>query len=247
MTHTRFSLLLPLLMLAPAPAQERTGRITGRVTDPAGLPAGGVRIRAVHIETGFFREGFSTEPDGLYLIPALPPGRYRLEASREGFAPLVREGVAVDVDQPARADLQLSLAAAAESVTITADALQVNTVNAMGGGLVARRQIEDLPLNGRNFIQLGTLVPGAVPLPSRYEVQGIQPARNGFAVNGLRTQSNGFLLDGVTNNDPNFNGFVLTPPPDALEQFRIVTGTFFCRIWQLGRKHRERRHPQRHQ
>lgn len=219
-------LLSCLLQVAPATAQERTGRITGRVTDPAGLPAGGVRIRAVHTGTGFVRESLSSEPDGLYLIPALPPGRYRLEATRDGFAPLIREGVAVDVDQAARADLQLSLAAAAESVTVTADALQVNTVNAMGGGLVARRQIEELPLNGRNFIQLGTLVPGAVPLPSRYEVQGIQPARNGFAVNGLRTQSNGFLLDGVTNNDPNFNGFVLTPPPDALEQFRIVTGTF---------------------
>ncbi len=81
------ALLLALchLVAALAPAQERTGRITGRVTDPAGLPAGGVRIRATHTGTGFTREGFSSEPDGLYLIPALPPGRYRLDASRKAL------------------------------------------------------------------------------------------------------------------------------------------------------------------
>jgi len=207
-------------------AQENRGRIVGRVTDPAGLAAGGVRIRAVNMATGMAREAVTDPAEGAYVVPMLPPGVYRLEAEREGFAPLTRAGVRVDVDQAARADLQLALASTAESITVTADALQVNTVNAHGGALVARKQIEDLPLNGRNFIQLGTLVPGAAPVPSRFEVQGIQPARNGFAVNGLRTQSNVFLLDGVTNTDPNFNGYVATPPPDALEQFRIVTGTF---------------------
>jgi len=217
---------LGMIIAVAAFAQERSGRIVGRVTDPAGLPVAGVRIRAVNVATGLTREAASGNADGAYLIPALPPGVYQLEASRDGFAPLVRAGVQVDVDQAARADLQLSLASSAESITVTADALQVNTVNAVGGALVGRKQIEGLPLNGRNFIQLGTLVPGAVPVPSRYEVQGIQPARNGFAVNGLRTQSNSFLLDGVTNTDPNFNGYVATPPPDALEQFRIVTGTF---------------------
>jgi len=217
---------LGMIIAVAAFAQERSGRIVGRVTDPAGLPVAGVRIRAVNVATGLTREAASGNADGAYLIPALPPGVYQLEASRDGFAPLVRAGVQVDVDQAARADLQLSLSSSAESITVTADALQVNTVNAVGGALVGRKQIEDLPLNGRNFIQLGTLVPGAVPVPSRYEVQGIQPARNGFAVNGLRTQSNSFLLDGVTNTDPNFNGYVATPPPDALEQFRIVTGTF---------------------
>jgi hypothetical protein len=134
-------LVLWPLVAAPAPAQERTGRITGRVTDPAGLPAGGVRIRAVHTGTGYTRQGFSTEPDGLYLIPALPPGRYRLEASRDGFAPLIREGIAVDVDQPARADLQLSLAAAAESGPAAGDALQVNIRNATGHALSDRKPV----------------------------------------------------------------------------------------------------------
>ncbi len=130
------------------------------------------------------------------------------------------------MDQPARADLQLSLAAATEIGHRNCGRSPGQHYERHGRRPYGPRQIEDLPLNGRNFIQLGTLVAGAVPLPSRYEVQGIQPARNGFAVNGLRTQSNGFLLDGVSNTDPNFNGFVLTPPPDALEQFRIVTGTF---------------------
>ncbi|MFZ5928415.1 MAG: TonB-dependent receptor [Acidobacteriota bacterium] len=219
--------VLPLLLAVYVVlcAQERTGQIAGRVTDPSGLPVAGALIQARNLDTGLDRSA-ATGEEGSYLLPLMPPGRYRVEVVKEGFSPRAQEGVTVSVNQPSRVDFQLAIAATTETVTVIADAPQVNTLTATGGATVGRRQIEDLPLNGRNFIQLGTLVPGAVQTPSRFEVQGIQAARNGFSVNGLRTQSNSFLLDGVNNMDPNFNGYVMTPPPDALDQFKIITGTF---------------------
>ncbi len=213
-------------------AQERTGSLTGLVVDQTGGAVEGAALVLRNPRTGFERRAVTTE-SGAYAFPLVPVGAgYQLQAKKPGFSALIREGISISVNTAARADLTLEVSATEQAVTVVADALQVNTQNATGGVTVDERKIAALPLNGRNFLQLGTLIPGAAPVASRYEVQGIQAARTGFSVNGARIQSNNFLLDGVTNNDPQFNGFVLTPPPDALEQFKIITSTFSAEYGQ---------------
>jgi hypothetical protein len=203
-------------------AQQRTGAITGMVTDATGAAVEGAVLRVEHGGTGL-RRVILTDEEGLWTAPLLPVGVYEVQAVKPGFQTLLRAGVQVGVNQQVRLDLRLQVAQAEDSVTVTADAPQVNTVDATSGALVEHRQIVDLPLNGRNFVQLGTLVPGAVPTPQRL---GGESAASAFSVNGQRTQSNNFLLDGVSNNDSLSTGFVLTPPPDALEQFKMVTHNY---------------------
>jgi outer membrane receptor protein involved in Fe transport len=206
-------------------AQQRTGAISGWVEDPSGAPIADAAIVVTSLDNGLERQT-QTGQDGNFIAPLLPSGKYRVKASKSGFQDLVREGITVAVNEQPRIQLRLALLGTQTLVTVTEDAPQVNTVSAVNGGVIAGRQIQELPLNGRNFTELGTLIPGAVAVPSRFSTQGLQAARNGFSVNGMRTQSNNFLLDGVTNTDPHFNGYVVTPPPDAIGEFKILTSNF---------------------
>ncbi len=109
----------------------------------------------------------------------------------------------------------------------------VETANATRGIVIDQQKVVDLPLNGRNFTQLGTLIPGVVAPPSGLGGQtgdatpgGFGNVTGGFNVNGMRNQSNNFLMDGATNNDTFNTGFVLRPPPDAIQEFKILTHAF---------------------
>ncbi|MDH4065498.1 MAG: TonB-dependent receptor, partial [Acidobacteriota bacterium] len=116
---------------------------------------------------------------------------------------------------------------------VRAEATLVETANATRGIVIDEQKVVDLPLNGRNFTQLGTLIPGVVAPPASLGGQsgdatpgGFGNVTGGFNVNGMRNQSNNFLLDGATNNDTFNTGFVLRPPPDAIEEFKILTHAF---------------------
>jgi outer membrane receptor protein involved in Fe transport len=224
--------IFALLFGGVAGAQERTGSLSGRVFDASGAVVSGAEITLRSPLTGWERPAIRSAEDGRYQILLIPVGVYELTVRKSGFQTLTQEGITISVNQAARVDVRLDVAATEQAVTVSGDAPQVNTQNATGGVTIGAREIVELPLNGRNFIQLGTLIPGAVQVPSRYETQGLAPSRNGFSINGQRTQSNNFLLDGVTNNDPNFNGYALTPPPDALEQFKIITSSFSAEYGQ---------------
>jgi hypothetical protein len=213
-----------VVLAAAACAQERTGAISGRVLDQSGAAISGAQLKLQSTATGLERETLSGA-EGEFGFPLVPVGPYRIVASKTDFQQLIRDGIRVDVAQNARIDLTLAVASAESSVSIVEDAPQVDTATSANGVVVGERQIRELPLNGRNFTQLGTLLPGALPQPARYETQ-FQSLNLGFAINGQRSQSNNFLLDGVTNSDLIFTGYVLTPPPDSLEQFRILTGSF---------------------
>ena len=180
------------------------------------------RIQVQNRVTGFERQAVSNE-QGLYFVPLVPVGSYSVRIEHPGFRPLVREGIAISVNQEVRVDLSLSLASSTETVTVTGDAAQVSTNSATVGAVVKTEQIVQLPLNGRNFTELGALAPGVVTPPQRLGGSG---SANAFAVNGLRTQSNSFILDGATNSDPFFNGYVMAPPPDAIQEFKLLTSGF---------------------
>jgi len=213
-----------LLSLAMLQAQQRTGAIGGTVTDQTGAAIESAAIRVRNIHTGLERQVLS-DKDGSYLFPLLPVGAYSITASKDRFQDLVREGILVNVNEQARVDLTLVVAGGEQSVRVVADAPQVNTSDATNGAVLQSQAIQSLPLNGRNYTELGTLLPGVVATPARFASQSAA-ATNAFSINGQRTQSNNFLLDGVSNNDTMFNGYSLVPPPDALQQFKILTSNF---------------------
>ena len=218
---------VPLLVYAQA-----TGQINGAVTDSSGGVLPGVTVEATNAGTGAVRTAI-TGADGLYTIPLLAPGNYTVKASLQGFRTSQREGVRVTVSETARVAFQLEVGQLTETITVSAEATLVETSNATHGIVIDERKVVDLPLNGRNFTQLGTLIPGVVAPPGGLGGQagdatpgGFGNATGGFNVNGMRNQSNNFLMDGATNNDTFNTGFVLRPPPDAIEEFKILTHAF---------------------
>lgn len=220
-------LLWPVLALAQA-----TGQITGLITDTQGGVLPGVTVEVTNMDTGATRTAV-TGADGLYTVPLLQPGNYAVRASLSGFKTAVQEGVRVTVTETARVAFEMEVGQLSEVVTVTATATLVETSNATRGIVIDEQKVVDLPLNGRNFTQLGTLIPGVVAPPTGLGGQagdatpgGFGNATGGFNVNGMRNQSNNFLMDGASNNDTFNTGFVLRPPPDAIEEFKILTNAF---------------------
>jgi len=225
------ALLIAIFIPAWARAQA-TGQINGIVTDSSGAVLPGVTVEAISAATGATRSAVSGT-DGLYTIPLLAPGTYTVKASLAGFKTSQRDGVRVVVTETARVAFQLELGQFAEILTVAAEATLIETSNATHGIVIDEQKVVDLPLNGRNFTQLGTLIPGVVAPPGGLGGQtgdatpgGFGNATGGFNVNGMRNQSNNFLMDGATNNDTFNTGFVLRPPPDAIQEFKILTHAF---------------------
>ncbi|MGE3959531.1 MAG: TonB-dependent receptor [Vicinamibacterales bacterium] len=220
-------LLLPAVVLAQA-----TGQINGLVTDTSDAVLPGVTIEATNLATGVVRSAI-TGADGLYTIPLVQPGDYDVKASLQGFRSAVQQRIRVTVSETATIPFQLEIGQVSETVSVVGTATLVETANATRGIVIDQRKVVDLPLNGRNFTQLGTLIPGVVAPPASLGGQagdatpgGFGNATGGFNVNGARNQSNNFLMDGATNNDTFNTGFVLRPPPDAIEEFKILTHAF---------------------
>jgi len=232
MFRKRLLWLLVLVLVPHLAWAQATGQISGQVTDASGGAMPGVTIEATNIATGAVRTAV-TGTDGGYTLPLMQPGDYNVKASLEGFRSALREGVRVTVTETARAVFELEVGQLSETVTVVAQATLVESANATRGIVIDEQKVVDLPLNGRNFTQLGTLIPGVVAPPGALGGQagdatpgGFGNATGGFNVNGMRNQSNNFLMDGASNNDTFNTGFVLRPPPDAIEEFKILTHAF---------------------
>jgi len=228
----RTALAAVLSLAGPAAFAQSTGTLSGLVTDESGAAVPGVIVEVSNQDTGQVRTA-TTGPDGFYAVPLLPPGVYDVKASLAGFASLLRRGVRVSGSETARINLSLKIGPVTENVTVVFDAPLIETANATLGIVIDEKKVVELPLNGRNFAQLGTLIPGVVAPPAALggatgdaTPGGFGAATAGFNVNGMRNQSNNFLLDGSTNNDTFNTGFVLRPPPDAIQEFKILTHSY---------------------
>lgn len=198
--------------------------VEGQLSDPSSAAIAG-RVSAHNLDTGFEKEALA-ENDGIFRIAPLPVGRYRVTATSKGFATLVQEPVTVDIGRTVRLDLPLTVGSVQSTVTVTADAPLVDTSTNILGAVVTGREVLDLPLNGRNFTQLGLLQAGAAPLTSGLSQSG-GPLRQGqtYAVNGARPEQNNYTLDGTQNINRMDSGFALRIPVDAIAEFRILTHT----------------------
>jgi hypothetical protein len=217
------SLLLCLLLVPCAQAQDPTGGVEGVVSDVTAGVIAGAHITVRNLETGLTRDARSGD-DGFYRLTALPIGQYSVIVEAPQFAALVREPVTVNVSQAVRVDARLAPPAIAESVTVTGRVPLVETASSALGRVVTGREIIDLPLNGRNFTQLGLLQTGVAPLTAGVATAG-GSLRQGqaYAVNGMRPEQNVYLVDGAQNINRMDGGYALKLPVDAIAEFRILT------------------------
>jgi hypothetical protein len=204
-------------------AQQITGSIRGTVVDPSGAVVQAATVQAQQTETGLTRTA-RTDRDGAYVLVELPIGHYQIRAEAKGYQKYLQEGITLDINETATVGIHLKLGAETQQVEVTADAdLVQNTVSSLGE-TVMQREILDLPLDGRNFSQLGLLQPGVVPLtPGLLEAGGPARENQAYAVDGQRPESNNFLIDGADNVSAVDGGFVLKPPIDAIAEFKILT------------------------
>jgi hypothetical protein len=220
--------LIPLVALllhcgiSPALAQG-TSEIRGRVLDPQGAVLPGVAVTISNVETGMFRQTV-TGPDGSYLIPNLPPGRYDLTAEVTGFSKFQRQGVQLEIGKTAVVDAQLQIGGREEAVTVTAEAPLVDTTSKEVGGNIGGREMRDLPVFNRNWIQFVSMLPGIV-----YETATDTFGADTIQVNGQDSRNNNFLLDGASNMDDlvgGRGGTQVRTPLLAIQEFQVITNQF---------------------
>jgi Carboxypeptidase regulatory-like domain len=208
---------------ASGSAQQITGSIRGTVLDPSGGIVQGASVSAKQTETGLTRTS-RTDHSGAYILLELPVGHYQLQVEAKSFEKYIRQGITLNVNETATIPVRLVLGADTQVVQVTADAQLIQETVTSLGKTVLEREVLDLPLDGRNFSQLGLLQPGVVPLtPGLAEAGGSLRAGQAYEVNGQRPESNNFLIDGANNFNGVDGGFVLKPPVDAITEFRILT------------------------
>src|SRR5271163_1383665 len=221
--RTLACIFLTSLVAVTAVAQQISGSIRGTVVDPSGAIVQSVAVSAQQTETGLTRAAV-TDRSGGFVFVELPIGHYRILAEAKGYQKYLQEGISLDINETATVTVRLKLGAETQQVEVKADAELVQNTESSLGQTVKEREILDLPLDGRNFSQLGTLQPGVLPLtPGLLEAGGPARANQAYAVDGQRPESNNFLIDGADNASAVDGGFVLKPPVDAIAEFRILT------------------------
>ncbi len=216
-------LVVTLLASLNVAAQQITGSIRGTVVDPSSAIVQAASVTAKQIETGLTRNAV-TDRQGEYVLVELPIGHYQLEVRAKGFQQYLQQGISLDVNESAIVAIHLKLGAETQQVDVSADAALVQSTVSSLGQTVMEHEILDLPLDGRNFSQLGTLQPGVVPLtPGLLEAGGPARQNQAYAVDGQRPESNNFMIDGADNVSSVDGGFVLKPPIDAIAEFKILS------------------------
>ncbi len=209
---------------APATAQETTATILGVVTDDTGAMLPGVSIVAKHVPTGRTYEFVSTST-GAYAAVSLPVGAYEVTFSLQGFQPLTMTGITLAVNDRIEINGRLKVGGVAESVQVTAERQLVQPTPALQS-LVDSKQVEELPLNNRNFAQLAILAPG-VSSDMEDEVGVGLTSRMNLSVNGARRNALNWLVDGVSNVDVGSNITLLsTPTLESIQEFKIITSSY---------------------
>ncbi|HLJ13227.1 MAG TPA: carboxypeptidase regulatory-like domain-containing protein [Bryobacteraceae bacterium] len=207
--------LLPAALLA-----QGTVTIYGTVNDPTGGAVANVSITATNEATGQSRQTLSGA-DGNYVIPDLPIGTYKLTAQATGFKTFVQQGIQVQVNENRRVPIQLALGTVTENVTVQAEVAQVETRSGALKDVIDSHRIVELPLNGRNPLQLQYLVAGSGGITAAGQAEN-----DSVSINGSRANANNYTLDGADNHDPFFDTPSVFPNPDALDEFSLQTSSY---------------------
>ncbi len=220
-----FSAAILIFLAIPLPAQMPTATILGVAKDSSGGVLPDVTVSVTNLDTGLTRT-VKTSDDGEYRLPELPVGRYEVKAEHPGFKTVNRKGITLEVTQQAVINLDFEVGSTDQQVVVTEEAPLVNTQNATLGGTVSETKMTELPLNGRNYIDLALLQPG-VDKDKNQNNQG----GTSFSVNGAPPRSNNFTLDGAILQNMLGRSPVAGSSGDALgldgiKEYTVLAGTF---------------------
>ncbi|MBY0507463.1 MAG: TonB-dependent receptor [Bryobacteraceae bacterium] len=216
--------LLAITLASPLAAQFQRGTILGSITDPTGAVISGVKVTLRNLETNEERRSTSSER-GDYEFLLLLPGNYRVTAETNGFRTQVVNDVKLEVNQTARIDMSLLVGDVSQQVEAVASLKLLQTDTAEIGAVITNKQIVELPLNGRDYLQLARLVPGAIPSRAG-ATAGQKGVSRSVNVAGARDTSVAFLLDGIDTNDIVFQTPSVTPSVDAIQEFKLLANAY---------------------
>jgi len=219
------------LYTLPLSGQQESASITGQVTDRSGAVIPGARVTIRNQASGASFVSV-TDSDGFYRAPQLRPAAYSISATADGFSTVVREGVEARVNDRLRVDLALQVGAVSESIVVTGAPPLLQTEDATIGQVVDNQKIVELPLNGRSWLQLALLSPGAVTYGT---YDSYNPQSQVMNLGGNRTAQTDFLIDGADNNSFVIGGGAQAHPPvDSLQEFKVQTNNYTADTGRLG-------------
>jgi len=224
----RITLLLAaaLLVLSAAGFGQDTANMQGTVTDKSGAAIPGAKVTVSNSDKGFTRELVSNSA-GNYALQAIPIGNYIVTAEAPGFQKLVRSGITLQVGQNQRVDLELAVGQVTQEVTVTGNLPKVQTDTAAVSSVVTNTQIQNLNLNGRNWVSLATLIPGASPDNGLDAIHVGVAGNNNISFNGNRMQYSNWEIDGGNNTDEgSASTFNTYPNLDTIAEFRVSTSNY---------------------
>ena len=230
-------LSLAVVFTVFASAQNTNGRIIGTVTDTQGAAISGAKISVTNTGTNVLSDTV-TNNEGYYQVLQLPVGSYTVTVEHAGFAKSVTAATPLDINQSLRIDIHLKPGSVMETVQVEAEAAQVETVNATLGATVTGATIQNLPLNGRNTLDLALTQPGVMPIADDIGTYGTSNGgsngNGGISVAGGRGDAVTYLLDGGLNNRTTSNQVVFNPNPEAIEEFRLLENNYTAEYGRNG-------------
>src|SRR5580658_7049003 len=226
-SRTTLLLLATIVVPALSSAQDANGRIFGTVYDQQGAVIAAAQIAVTNTATQVVRT-VATDNEGQFQVLALPIGNYKVKAEHAGFRTVVSPEQKLLINQALRIDIKMEVGAANQTVDVGAEAAAVETVNPTLGQSITGRTLTNMPLNGRDALDLALLQPGVT------ESNDDNGGAGNYSIAGGRTDSVTFLLDGGNNNDLLDNSNVLDPNPDAVAEFRILTSDYTAEYGRNG-------------
>ena len=220
---------LLLAACAVAGSAQTSAEITGLVRDPTGAAVPGASVTVTNKATRATRK-VTTNSEGLYSFPSLPPGTYELKVEQTGFKISLSDNIRLEVQQTARLDVSMEVGQVGETVTVSDTAALLNSENTTIGTVVENKIVTELPLNGRQYLNLVALSPNVnVLAPAAGQAgarQGGERAQQAISAGGQRIFFDYYTLDGVNNMDVNFNTYVALPSIDAIQEFKVQIGVY---------------------
>src|SRR5882724_6669457 len=231
------NLLLSLftVLTSAAALAQTTATIVGTVTDSTGAVVPSVSITVTAKDTGLTRKA-TTNQSGNYVVTFLPVGQYSVTAEVTGFKKKTVTGIVLEVNQEPRVDIALEVGVVTDSVTVSGDATQLQTENAVVGQVIDNRYTTQIPLNGRDFSQLLLLSPGTTTRPGGFDLSvGSATGSLGSGISiGGRDNQNNFTLDGASNNARQFGNIAMRPSIDAIQEFKVQTNSYTAELGQAA-------------